>query len=316
MELRQLRYFVTVHEEASFTRAAARLHVAQPGVSAQVRQLERELGQELFDRAGRTVRLTEVGEAVLPYARAVLAAVAGVRETVEEMSGLVRGRVVVGTVTSLGPAVDLPGLLAAFHRDHPAVEIGLTEDGSDALLDGLRGGRLDLAIVGLAGPGAVGIAHQVVTDEPLVVAVGRGDPLAGAEVVPLAELAGRPLMSLPPGTGLRAVLEAGCARAGFRPRIAFEAGDPNVLAQLVARGLGAAVVPASLAAAYPDELQAVRVTEPELHGRLALAWRAEGPAGPATRALIRHARAALPPPRPGEQGAARGAGAGDSRGRA
>ncbi|HEX6445096.1 MAG TPA: LysR family transcriptional regulator, partial [Streptosporangiales bacterium] len=89
MELRQLRYLVTVAEEANFTRAAARLHVAQPGVSAQVRRLERELGQELLDRSGRTVRLTEVGEAVLPYARAALSAVDGARRAVDELSGLV-----------------------------------------------------------------------------------------------------------------------------------------------------------------------------------------------------------------------------------
>src|SRR5690242_21123495 len=100
MELRQLEYFVAVAEEGSFTRAAARVHVAQPGVSAQVRQLERELGQELFDRSGRTVRLTEVGEAVLPFARAALEAVDGAHRTVEELTGLLRGQVAVGMVTA------------------------------------------------------------------------------------------------------------------------------------------------------------------------------------------------------------------------
>src|SRR3954467_2389851 len=100
MELRQLEYFVTVVEEAGFTRAAERVHVAQPGVSAQIRRLERELGQELLDRSGRSVRLTEVGAAVLPYARAALAAVDGVRLAVDELTGLLRGQVAIGTVTS------------------------------------------------------------------------------------------------------------------------------------------------------------------------------------------------------------------------
>ncbi|WP_207755988.1 LysR family transcriptional regulator [Nonomuraea cypriaca] len=124
MELRQLEYFVAVAEEAGFTRAAARLHVAQPGVSAQVRQLERELGETLFDRSGRTVRLTAVGEAVLPYARAALAAVDGMRQVVDEHTGLLRGHVVMGGVAA--PTVlDLPGMLAGFHERHPAVEISL-----------------------------------------------------------------------------------------------------------------------------------------------------------------------------------------------
>src|SRR5215470_6493098 len=109
MELRQLQYFVTVVEEANFTRAAARMHVAQPGVSAQIRQLERELGHELLDRGGRSVTVTEVGAAVLPFARAALAAVEGARLAVDELAGLVRGHVAFGMITS--HAFDIPGLL-------------------------------------------------------------------------------------------------------------------------------------------------------------------------------------------------------------
>src|SRR5579864_5915221 len=99
MELHQLEYFVAVVEEASFTRAAARVHVAQPGVSAQVRRLETELGQQLLDRSGRTVRLTEVGAAVLPFARAALSAVTNARLAVDQLAGLVRGQVTVGMVS-------------------------------------------------------------------------------------------------------------------------------------------------------------------------------------------------------------------------
>ncbi|MFI9100566.1 LysR family transcriptional regulator [Streptomyces fildesensis] len=294
MELRQLEYLVTVTEEASFTKAAAKLHVAQPGVSAQIRQLERELGQDLLDRSGRTVRPTEVGAAVLPYARAALAAVAGARQAVEELTGLVRGHVAVGTVTSLGQAVDVAGLLADFHHSHPAVEIGLIEDTSDNLLQALLTGRLDVAVVSLAGELPPGIGVQVVVDEPFVVAVAPGDPLADRTSIALDALAGRPLMCLPRGTGLRTVVDHACAAAGFRPRIAFEAGDPTVLAQFAVRGLGVAILPESLARSYPGELHAVNLTRPKLRGRLALAWRTEGPSGPAARALVRQARAALP----------------------
>ncbi|GGM61660.1 LysR family transcriptional regulator [Thermopolyspora flexuosa] len=289
MELRQLEYFLAVAEEASFTRAAERVRVAQPGVSAQIRRLERELGAELLDRSGRTVRLTEAGEAVLPYARAALAAVAGARLAVEELTGLLRGRVAVGTVTAHG--VDLPGLLAAFHRDHPGVEITLTTATTDRLLDDLRGGRLDAAIVSIGEDTPPGVEIHVVEEQPIVAAVAPGHELAGREVVPLAELRGHALICLPPGTGVRARLDEACAACGFAPRIAFEAADPGMLARLAAHGLGVAVLPRVVAEAHADRLCVVRIDPPALRGRLAFAWRASGPVSPAARALIARARA-------------------------
>jgi DNA-binding transcriptional LysR family regulator len=296
MELRQLRYFVTVADEGSFTKAAAKLLVAQPGVSAQVRRLERELGQELLDRSGRTVRLTEVGAAVLPYARTALEAADGVRLAVDELTGLVRGRVTMGMLASASPGeVDLPGLLAGFHRAHPRVEIALSEGRSDQLVQALQAGELDVAIAGFAGATPAGIATQDIVDEPLVAAVAHGDPLAARSAIPLTALRERDLISLPWGTGVRAILDDAAAAAGFRPRVAFEASDPRLLVQLAARGLGVAILPESAAVAA-EELHPIRITRPRLHGRVALAWRADGPVGPAARALIAHARAALAVP--------------------
>jgi DNA-binding transcriptional LysR family regulator len=292
MELRQLAYLVAVAEEGGFTRAAEKLHVAQPGISAQIRQLERELGQPLFDRAGRTVRLTAAGAAVLPHARAALAAVTGARLAVEELTGLLRGHVAVGTVTSLGADTDLPGLLAGFHDAHPGVEITLAEDTSDQLLAGLLDGRYDLALAGLAGSAPAGIDTLTFVDAELVAAVAPGDPLARRKSVPLAELDGLPLILLPHGTGLRAAVEDGCAAAGFRPRVAFEAGNPEVLAALAERGLGVALLPAALAASRPA-LRAIPLTRPALRSRLVLAWPTHRTAAPAARALLRHARTHL-----------------------
>ncbi|GHI03759.1 LysR family transcriptional regulator [Streptomyces cellostaticus] len=289
MELRQLRYFVTVVEEAGFTRAAERLHLAQPGLSAQIRQLERELGQPLLDRTGRTVRPTEVGEAVLPFARAALAAVDGVRQTVEEFTGLLRGRVAVGLVPgTLAHPFDLAGMLADFHDAHPQVEVTLTEDTSDRMLAALRGGELDLAVIGVAQqepPPGVGL--QVVVDEPLVAAAVPAHPLVaghdGATAVPPAALRGHRLLSLPRGTGLRTVLDRLCAEAGFRPHIAFEAAAPDALARLAARGLGVAVLPRPRTA---PGLRTLRIADPRARGRVALAWRTDGPMSPAARELL------------------------------
>ncbi|MDX3228080.1 LysR family transcriptional regulator [Streptomyces sp. ME19-01-6] len=287
MELRQLEYFVAVVEEANFTRAAERLHVAQPGVSAQIRRLEHELGQELLDRSGRSVRPTEVGAAVLPYARAALSAVSGVRLAVEELTGLVRGHVAIGTVTSHN--VDLPTLLAEFHEDHPAVEITLIEDSSDRLVDALRGGRLDAAIIacGTTPPADLGI--HIVTQDAVVAAVSRDHELAKRSTIPLDALRDRVLISLPLGTGIRSLFDEACATAGFTPHIAFEAGTPTVLAELAARGLGIAIVPSGIARRRED-LRTLAITRPALRGALAFAWRAEGPISPAARALVGRAR--------------------------
>lgn len=293
MELRQLEYFVAVTEEANFTRAAARVHVAQPGVSAQIRRLERELGQELLDRSGRSVRLTEAGAAVLPYARAALSAVAGARLAVDELTGLVRGRVAVGTVTSHN--VDLPALLASFHENHPAVEITLAEDNSDQLIDALRDGRLDAAIISLGATPPPDLEIHIVADEPVAAAVGHSHDLAKRSTIPLTALRDQALISLPTGTGIRSRLDGACAAAGFTPHIAFEASNPMVLAQLAARGLGVAIVPASVATGR-DDLHQLTITRPELRGRLAFAWRTEGPISPAARALIGRARQMLNTP--------------------
>ncbi|MBB4663094.1 LysR family transcriptional regulator [Conexibacter arvalis] len=325
MELRHLQYFVAVVEERSFTRAAERLHVAQSGVSAQVRQLERELGQTLLDRSARTVRVTDVGAAVLPYARAALAAAAGVREVVDEHVGLLRGRVALGMVTSAADGFDLPALLTAFHRRFPAVDMTLSEATSDLLVAALRAGRLDAAIVAPAGqtasapaapaaaapqsgvptaaapapPAATadGLALHVVADEPLVAAVRPDHPLAKKRRarVPLTALRDQPLISFPRSVGARLTIEEACAGAGFEPAIAFEASDPNVLVKLAAAGLGVAIVPAPYPRQLPpDRLRTLPLDDDRLRGRLALAWRADAPLSPAARALIDHLRGALP----------------------
>jgi DNA-binding transcriptional LysR family regulator len=292
MELRQLEYLVAVVEEANFTRAAQRCHVAQPGVSAQVRQLERELGQALLDRSGRAVRPTEVGTAVLPYARAALDAVAGMRLAVEEISELVRGHLNVGMVASVS-AIDLPAVLAEFAHRHPGIEITLMESGTAQLLDALASRRLDAALVGLSGPPPSGIEAAVVAEEPLVAVVALADRLSANKTITLGALVGRPLITLPRGTGIRTVIDRACASIGVQPRVAFEASDQYLIARLAAQGLGVAIVTEPVARAYRDQLHALAISHPRLLGRLTLAWRAEGPTSPAARAFIGHTRAML-----------------------
>lgn len=291
MELRQLEYFVAVSEEANFTRAAERVHITQSGVSAQIRQLEHELGQPLLDRSGRSVRLTEVGAAVLPYAQAALDAVANARLVVDQLSGLVHGQVSVGMVNGCALPV-LTELLATFHERHPGVAIALTEGPSDQLVDALRDGRLDIALIGTAGTPIMGVEVAPLTDEQLVAAVTAEHPLANRKTVNLDVLRDQPLITLPAGTGVRAALDIACTHAGFTPRIALEASALPMVAQLASRALGVAVLPASIAQAHPT-LHVLKIVRPQLRSRLELAWTTTPPTNPAARALVEHSRTFL-----------------------
>lgn len=278
MELRQLEYFVAVVEEKSFTKAARRERVAQPAVSAQIQRLERLVGQPLFTRSSRDVRLTQFGDALLPHAKAALAAVRNAQSAVDEVANLVRGGVAIGTVTS--HPVDVAALMADFHSDYPAVEITLSADSSDVLLAKLDDGRLDVAIVSIGvDEEPMGMDYAVITDEALEATVTAKHPLARRKSVSLKDLCEFPLISLPAGTGLRSQLDSACATAGLQPRIAFEASSPRELAELARHGLGVAILPESMSRSSSG-LHALRLA-PNLRGRLVWAWRRDltSPAG-------------------------------------
>ncbi|MGW4368328.1 LysR family transcriptional regulator [Nocardia takedensis] len=297
MELRQLRYFVTVVDEGSFTRAAARLHLAQPGLSAQIRKLERELGQPLLDRAARTVTPTPVGHAVLDHARAALASAERVARTVDEFTGLLRGRVRLGAVSGVaGEGFDLAGVLAEFHAAHPGVTVELTEHASEHMLAALRHGGLDIALVGLTGaPIAEDLGVDVVLDTALVAAVALDSPLR--EALPVAALAEHRLISLPHGTGVRGVLDRACAAAGFAPEIAYEGAAPPLLLQLAAHGLGVAIVPGlTETEAARFGVRALAIVDPPLRGRLALVRHRDRPGNPAAAELLDRLRRAFGAP--------------------
>lgn len=290
MELRQLQYLVDVIDEASFTKAAAKAHVAQPGVSAQIRSLERELGQTLLDRSGRTVRPTEAGTAIAAYARSVLATMSDLRQAADALRGPVSGRLGLGMVGSIStPRIDLPGLLVSFHDAYPGVEITLIESTSDQLLAALHDRRFDIAFIGL-GPQPPGGAIQtrILATEPIVVVVNDDHPLARHKNVTLRSLQRHTLISLPEGSGIRARINAACVTAGVQLRIAFEANHPHLLADFAARGLGAAILPASAAQAYSPGLRVLPLVRPRIEGHIALAWRTGHPTNRTTQAFLDH----------------------------
>ncbi|SDL99867.1 LysR family transcriptional regulator [Nonomuraea jiangxiensis] len=281
MELRQMRYVVAVAEEGSFTRAAARVHIAQPAISQQIAQLERELGEQLFDRTERRIRLTAAGQAFLPYARAALQAAATGRDTVTALRGVLAGHLIVGTVPA--PPATLLGQLARFQRRHPRVRFTLRTGDPEQLVQQVVAGDLDTALIGTAGPrlpaGPAGqrlpatLAAREFDHEPLVIAAPVGHPLAANADAALADLHEQPLVTLTPGTGLRAALDHACAEAGVDPDIRAETDDLALLAELVEHGFGIALIPGSAARRLGPRLVTLPLRHLALDRPLTLIWR-------------------------------------------
>jgi DNA-binding transcriptional LysR family regulator len=295
MDLRQLEYFVAVAEEANFTRAAERVHISQSGVSAQVARLERELGATLLDRSGRSATLTPAGEAALEHARHALAAAADVRQAVDDVNGVIRGRLGVGMVSGC-TITPLFAALAEFGHAHSGVEISLTEDRSDRLAELVGSGELDLALIGAAGETPQGLDSFVVIREPLIALVPADHPLSRRRRCTLAEVSRHPIVCMPAGTGIRAVLDQACARQGIAPEIALQASAPDAVADLAIRGLGVAILSESMAEAYHPRLTPVAISDIDIAALLTFVWK---PApGPALRRLLVHARAAFAPAPP------------------
>ena len=247
--LESLRKFVVVAEELSFTRASLRLHVVQSGVSSAVAALARELGARLFDRDRHSVALTEAGRALLPEARAALAAARAAAEAVAETSAGLRGTLSVGMMISTGP-VDVPAALGRFHRSHPGVVVRLRvlPGGTADLARAVADGALDLALLSLPGEPPAGVAVRRLAQEPLVLICAPGHPLAGEGEVPLDALGGETFIDFPAGWGTRTIIDRAFAAAGIDRPVAFEVAYYTIAAGLVGHGLGVAFFPASAAA--------------------------------------------------------------------
>ena len=285
MELRHLEYFVAVAEELSFTRASRRLHVVQSGVSSAIQGLERELGATLFDRNRHRVTLTEAGLALLPEARATLAAAQAAADAVAEAAAGLRGTLSIGTMISTG-SIDVPALLGRFHEQHPAILVRLrvTPGGSADLAREVASGGLDLALLSLPGEAPPGLTVRPLAQEPLVLICATKHPLASAEAVRLDALANETFVDFPVGWGTRAVVDRAFATAGIDRQVSFEVADYATAAALVGNRLGVAFVPAS-AARELDGLARVAV-DPPLDWRILVATSATRRASAAARAFL------------------------------
>ena len=285
MELRHLRYFVAVAEELHFGRAAERLHLAQPPLSQQIQQLERELGVMLFTRANRRVTLTAAGAAFLEGARHSLASVEQAVLAARRAARGETGLLAIGFSTS-ATFEALPVLLSRLRVLCPDVELTLYEMNAAEQMQALLGKQIT---VGLARPSLADAALTVETvlREPMIAALPETHPLAAQESLLLAELASEPFVLSPQGPKPNyadAVL-ALCAQAGFVPQVVQEAREMPTILSLVAAGLGVTLTPASARNLRRRGLIYRPLRDPEAMTELTVAYRRGDPSPPLARFL-------------------------------
>lgn len=274
MELAALHAFIEVAEHQSFSEAAEALYLTQPAVSKRVAQLEAELGTRLFDRIGRRVSLTATGAALLPRARRLVNDARELRRLVSDLSGEVRGRLVMGTSHHIG-LHRLPGPLKHFTETYPEVELDIRFMDSEAACRAVETGDLELAIVTLPPDRPPSLQLEEIWPDPLAFMVGLDHPLAGRGHVALAELLTYPAVLPGSTTYTRGILEQAMRDAGAHLHVAMATNYLETLHMLVATGLGWSLLPATLLDAGVrrlkiDGLQLVRRLGAVTHRRRSL----------------------------------------------
>lgn len=295
MDLRQLEHFVAVADEQHFTRAAQRMHIVQSALSTSIRALEVELGAQLFVRSSRGVKLTPAGQALHEKALQVLAGVREARSAVAAVQGLERGSLSLGVVQSIGPFLNLAELLANFRAAHPGIELRVYQGSTTSLMEDVRASRIDLAIVPFYEP-LHDVATTLIACEALVIACAPSHPLAGLTDVPLAKLAQEPFVDFLLDWGTRRIVDRAFSQAGVERRTTFEVSELQTMFDLVARGLGVALLPEALveartSASIPNPLAIAQLQEPEICWELVVAYpqeaaSAETPNNPAAQAFL------------------------------
>jgi DNA-binding transcriptional LysR family regulator len=293
MELRQLRYVEAVARHRHFTRAAEELHVAQSALSHQIRRLESELGTELFERTSRRVSATEAGDAVATRARRVLAEVEGVREEIDELRGVTRGRISIGALLP-GGEIDVPGLLARFSGTHPGIEVALREGTAGDMLRYLEEDTIDAAFCLLYGELPKGVASEVLSEDE-VVAVFAPGAAPEKDRIGVSDLEARSIVAPRSGSTIKAAVDDLFARSGKQLRVSLESADPFLLRCLVAGGFGVGILTLSLARREGPPIE-VRSLGPSLRLPVALLWRENRHISPAATAFIEFVRAEVGSP--------------------
>lgn len=282
MELRQLEAFVAVAEERNFTRAAARLFVAQSGLSATIRSLEKDLRAPLFVRSTRRVDLTPAGATLLPEARRTLASARAAADAVAAVEGLERGTLTLGVMQSVWLS-GLPNLLARYREAYPGISLKLQHASTTELLRLLHEGAADITFATALDQATPDILSFPLFHSPLVVCTTDAD-LGRQNTVRLRALAERSHVGFPAGWGIRILVDNAIRSAGLEPRVDLEVNDTNTLLDLVEAGLGVAVIPEAIARLRPN-LHTLTIRDGSWDWTIGAQTLAPMPANPAARAL-------------------------------
>jgi DNA-binding transcriptional LysR family regulator len=243
MELRHLRYFVSVAEAGSVSKAALQVNISQPALSRQIHDLEAELGVRLFDRPGRRIQLTADGEDLLKRSRDVLAHAGSLVEHARTLAGGIIGVLRVGATSQTIQTV-LSGFLPKFQRAHPGVEIRLREEGGVRLYELVERGELHLTLSGILSGGR--LESRPLFALRVLAVTARKPRWKGRTTIEVTELAGEPLLLLNGEFGSRQLFDAACRLAQLQPRVVLESREPHSLIALAEAGHGIAVVPSTV----------------------------------------------------------------------
>src|SRR5256714_8299066 len=241
MEIHHVRYFVAVAEEGSFSRAAARVRVAKPSLSQQIRKLEAEIGQPLFDRLPRSVVLTEAGRCLLDYARQILASIGDAQRSVDALKGKIAGDVAVGAIPTIAPYV-LPELVVTFQKHYPDVTLHIVEDVTAGITRRIEGGELDVALASTCQKSAT-LRVQHLGNEPLLALVPEGDSLAKQTVVSFDDLKSQRFLLLHEMHCLSQQVHHLLESRRLHPEVALAGSQLSTIANMVAAGIGLSIVP-------------------------------------------------------------------------
>jgi LysR family cyn operon transcriptional activator len=270
IELRHLRYFLAVAEAAHFTKAAATLHVTQPTLSHQIRQLEGQLNLPLFDRIGRRVKLTAAGELLLPHARRVIRELEEAQTELGELHGLKSGKLRVGIVQTVNACV-IPEIVGRFSTAHPGIRVTCSEMAVDEIETGLENGRLDLGISFLPPTRKLIDGEKLFTEE-LVAVLPHAHPLAKRRRLRVVELAAQPLVLLSAKYCTRQLIDRAFADAGVQPEVRVEMNSVESILATVREARLVTLLP-SLALCQRDQgLKAVSLIEPNPRRTVGLLW--------------------------------------------
>lgn len=281
MDLRQLRFFLEVAGCESFTRAAARLHIAQPALSIAIRKLEEELGVLLFNRRDRKISLTAAGEVLAQHAQVIQTDVAKAREDIAAMQGLLKGEVRVG-LTPMLSSFFFPQIISAFKRRHPALQISISGESAGNIQGKIESGEIDMGVIAGAVPAGLE-SHHLVREE-VVACVHRSHRFAGRKRMPLGELLAEPLIQFKEGYYLREMIDDRAAAAGVTAMVVAESNLFSLIRSLVKEELGLAFF-LKMVVARDGEVAAV-ACEPPLYLDLAIAWKRHASLSRANRAFV------------------------------